>query len=128
VSEAPYSTREYEGVTLRSENLVPLRNATLSASDESILIGLLNDWGPEPTGRLLDYVYFQTEPMQAATRNEKLNFSSVTIGQPEKYKRSSSNTSPSDLARKKREFHAKVAARNLHHGSNTKRQNHSASL
>jgi len=112
VSEVPFAAHDYEGVTLRAEQPSTLRDSLSEAADEFILIRLLNDWGPQPTGRLLDHVYFQTEPMQVGRRNERLDFSVITASQPERYKRSASNTSASALARKKREFQQKVAARN----------------
>lgn len=45
---------------------------------KAVLDNLLEDWGDASLGELLDYVYFDTEPMMGAqTRGEALDFNSV---------------------------------------------------
>jgi hypothetical protein len=66
------------------------------------------DWGTRSTGELLDYVYFQTEPMEHGVRNERLDFSLVLRQQLPKYRRTSSETRSGTIARKKREYLARL--------------------
>lgn len=51
-------------------------------------------WADVPTGELLDYVYFMTEPMRDAERNMPLDFSSVPTDAPSPYRLHSSGISP----------------------------------
>jgi hypothetical protein len=111
ISEFPFATNEFEGVVLRAKNSASLRDALSDVKDQFILMRILKDWGEQPTGRLLDHVYFHTEPMERGQRNQGLDFSLIATEQPKLYKRSSSNTTPSMLEKKKREFQAKLAAR-----------------
>lgn len=47
------------------------------------VVDVVHDWGNADLNTLLDYVYFETEPMQAAKRGEALNFSTVERAKPE---------------------------------------------
>lgn len=44
---------------------------------EAIISRLVKEWGDADLNQLLDYVYFETEPMQNAKRGETLDFSTV---------------------------------------------------
>jgi len=113
VTEIPFARAEFEGVTLKSESDIPLRDAVGNGLDESELIRILNDWGAETTGRLLDYVYFQTEPMEFAERNQPLDFSHISRERAAKYRRSVSNVTPGLIAKRKREYMARLEARRV---------------
>lgn len=100
---------DYEVALLRTEESVELKRAVTDVRDEIHLNRILMDWGTRPTGELLDYVYFRTEPMEHGVRNEKLDFSYVSREHVPKYKRASSETKPGIVQRKKREFHERLA-------------------
>lgn len=44
---------------------------------EIIANSVVSDWGLEPLDVILDYVYFETEPMQDARRGDVLDFSAI---------------------------------------------------
>lgn len=54
--------------------------------------GLIDTFAALSTPELLDYVYFSTEPMQAATKMERLDFGKVSKVAPRLYRRSASGT------------------------------------
>jgi hypothetical protein len=45
---------------------------------ETIVDRIVKEWGDADLNKLLDYVYFETEPMQNAKRGDVLDFSSVS--------------------------------------------------
>jgi hypothetical protein len=71
--------------------------------DELPLKLVLQTWAEKTTNEILDYVYFETEPMIFGKRNELLDFSTISENPPIKYKRSSSGKTPKQIqeARKK---------------------------
>jgi hypothetical protein len=73
----------------------------------------IETWLEKPTPELLNYVYFNTEPMQGATKQAQLDFSKVSADSPSLYRRSQSETSPGGKKRLKRrleEFRHQVEA------------------
>jgi hypothetical protein len=102
--------QEYDTKFLRTESRFDFSNLFPSIKEEAPLRTVLNIWGDRPTGEILDYVYFHTEPMEQGIRNEPLNFSLISDERPEKYSRSASGTSPRDIAVAKKQFASKVAA------------------
>ncbi len=116
MEEIAYSAKEHEGVTLRATDQKPLRAALSNVRDESILIRILNDWGTEPTAKVLDHVYFQTEPMEHGVRDSRLDFSTVKPLIANRYKRTSSNTTKKEVERRKREYQARVESRRVQQG------------
>jgi hypothetical protein len=108
LSEVPFSAKGYDGTVLRTEQTTSLRSAVGNLADELTLSRILNDWGNQPTGRLLDHVYFQTEPMEHGVRNHLLDFSVILAERPGLYRRSSSSASPGLIAKRKREFQKKI--------------------
>ncbi len=111
ISEVPFSAKDYDGVTLRADRPTMLKDAVKDFVDEAILTRILNDWGNEPTGRLLDFVYFHTEPMERGVRHQRLDFSVIPEGQPGRYKRSASDLPSGLIAKRRREYAAKLAER-----------------
>jgi hypothetical protein len=75
-----------------------------SYKDSFVLRSVLDTWGSRTTGEILDHVYFRTEPMQRAIRNEKLDFSKVLSEQPLTYKRSASGRNPGEIHKMREEF------------------------
>jgi hypothetical protein len=63
----------------------------------------LKKWSEVDTPEILDYVYFNTEPMLSGVRSQPLDFSAIQ-DLPPVYKRSSSGSSPNDIARKRAAF------------------------
>ena len=55
-------------------------NTSFDPAVRRVADGVVSQWGLEPLETLLEYVYFETEPMQDARRGETLDFSKV---QPE---------------------------------------------
>jgi hypothetical protein len=54
------------------------RHPSTSDHDVQVCVSqVVHEWGNADLNALLDYVYFDTEPMQAATRGEALNFAVV---------------------------------------------------
>lgn len=61
--------------------IYPANRATEAVRDDVVLRGLLeamvHEWGDADLNRLLDYVYFETEPMDEVRRGDRLDFSTV---------------------------------------------------
>jgi hypothetical protein len=64
--------------------------------EESLLFReLINKWALEDLNRILNYVYFYTQPMIGAKKNEKLDFSKIyKIGEIPKFKLQKGTLSP----------------------------------
>jgi len=77
--------------------------------DECILLEVLKRWGIRTTGEILNYVYFQTEPMEAGIRNQPLDFSLIPPERPAVYSRSSSGRSPADIRKLRAKFEEQQA-------------------
>lgn len=78
----------------------------LPPEDDSILRGVLSRWAGAETKEILDYVYFNTEPMQHGIRNEPLDFSVIPKEQPLVYRKTSSGVSQKDIERRRAMFTA----------------------
>jgi hypothetical protein len=65
--------------------------------DELLLESVLRTWAKVPTPEILDYVYFWTEPMEAARRGERLDFSKVAERPPALYSHTHSGMSSEQL-------------------------------
>lgn len=83
-------------------------------ADELILRDVLKKWAFRTTGEILDHVYFQTEPMDGAIRNQPLNFNTVLSESPGIYRRTSSGVSPADIKRRRTEFETRMKERSQH--------------
>jgi len=83
------SNTEFETSFYRSAERIDPREPFSNVKDEYILRGILKMWGTRSTGEILDYVYFQTAPMEAGIRNAPLDFSVIRPEQPTAYSRSS---------------------------------------
>ncbi len=79
--------------------------------DTGTLRRVLDLWFDSTTGEILDYVYFRTEPMETAVRNEPLDFSIVRETPVETYRRSSSGKSPHEIQLLRREFRQSMEQR-----------------
>lgn len=117
-------TREYDTLLLEMEQdgLIQLRNeyggreATFVNPIQLVDIGklsipittclaarqIIERWATEPTRKLLDYVYFETEPMENPIRGERLDFRSVKPRNQVPAYRPAKSTAPEKTVRKMR--------------------------
>ncbi len=73
--------------TMISELLVESQIARATSPEqqvEKVVCDVVHDWGNADLNTLLDYVYFDTEPMLGARRGEWLDFSAIDRSQPSK--------------------------------------------
>jgi hypothetical protein len=109
LSEQRSNSSEYDTAFYRPGQRVESRSAVATAKDESILLEILKRWGTRTTGEVLNYVYFQTEPMEAGIRNQPLDFSLIPPERPAVYSRSSSGKSPADIRKLRAQFERRQA-------------------
>jgi len=84
---------------------VSLSDAFPRFVDELRARRIIEAWADRPTGELLDYVYFHTEPMREARRGESLDFKGVLNADPAPdYRRATSRTDPNALKKRRREL------------------------
>ena len=105
------SNNEFETAFYRSAERIDPREPFSNVKDEYILRGVLKRWGTRSTGEILDYVYFQTAPMEAGIRNALLDFSVVQPEQPAAYTRSSSGKTKAEIQKLRTKFEAAQAQR-----------------
>jgi hypothetical protein len=101
-----------ETIFYRPTNRVELAQALPSLKDEVLLKTILKQWGDKSTGEILDHVYFQTAPMEAAVRNQPLDFSSVPQSSGSKYERVASGAKSSEIRKLKTAFEKRRVERN----------------
>jgi hypothetical protein len=111
LTEQSVERPDFDAKFLRAADFSSPRKPFDNYKDELILKSLLDTWGPTPTGEILDYVYFRTEPMEHGVRNEPLDFSRVLQQIPEMYKRPSSDKTVGEIKAMRREFSHKIATR-----------------
>jgi hypothetical protein len=75
---------EFEGKTARRFVFSPteLKATQVAPEIQQVLAELVTKWGSTDLNRLLDHVYFDTEPMENAKRGEVLDFSTVKGAEP----------------------------------------------
>ncbi len=103
------SSSEYDTAFYKPGERVETRRAVTTVKDESILLEVLKRWGALTTGEILNYVYFQTEPMEAGIRNQPLDFSLISTERPAVYSRSSSCKSPAGIRKLRAQFERRQA-------------------
>ncbi|HET8580808.1 MAG TPA: hypothetical protein VFL31_07400 [Nitrospiraceae bacterium] len=111
LSEQRSNASEYDTAFYRPAERVETRRAVPTVGDESILLQVLKRWGTRTTGEILNYVYFQTEPMEAGIRNQALDFSVIPAERPVVYSRSASGKSPADIRKLRVQFEKRQAER-----------------
>jgi hypothetical protein len=112
LQESRSDKSEYDTRFFQSNESPDLAKLFHTFKDEAIVKIVLDTWGNRTTAEILDYVYFQTEPMEYGIRNERLDFSRISSYVPEPYKRSSSGKTKHEIARLRGEFKRKVPAAN----------------
>ena len=105
------SNADFEMSFYRSAEDIAPRAPFGNVKDEYILRGVLNRWGTRSTGEILDYVYFQTAPMEAGIRNAPLDFSVIRPEQRAAYTRSSSGKTQAEIQKLRTKFEATQAQR-----------------
>ena len=109
LSERRSKSSDYDTAFYKPAERVETRRAFVSVKDESILLDVLKRWGTRTTGEILNYVYFYTEPMEAAIRNQPLDFSLIPPERPAVYSRSSSGKSPAGIRKLRAKFERQQA-------------------
>lgn len=86
---------EGERISLNEEaqldKLIPTADAFLRTRR------FIDVWADKGVSSLLDYVYFETEPMRDARKMERLDFSKVSVEPPPPYRRTKSGTGIKEL-------------------------------
>lgn len=82
-----------------------------SVKDELVLRRVLDDWAEEQTNRILDFVYFNTEPMIHGTRFDPLDFSTISEELPRSYERAKSDKKRKELDQLKKEILERISQR-----------------
>lgn len=105
------SNTEFETTFYRAAERIDPREPFSNVKDEYILRAVLKTWGTRSTGEILDYVYFQTAPMEAGIRNAPLDFSLIQCETPTAYSRSSSGKTQAEIQKVRKSFEAEQAQR-----------------
>jgi hypothetical protein len=105
------SDADFETSFYKSAEPIDPREPFSNVSDEHILRGVLKIWGGRSTGEILDYVYFQTPPMEAGIRNAPLDFSVIQPEKPTTYSRSSSGKTKAEIQKLRTRFEAEQVQR-----------------
>jgi hypothetical protein len=94
-----------DAIFVNPVHLVDLNKIPLPVSTYLAVRQMTERWADVPTRELLDYVYFETEPMMNAVRGERLDFRSVKPRQQVPfYHRVKSDASEKDIKRMRREL------------------------
>lgn len=99
-----WSTGSVEGERVSTRTHVPLDKVGLSTDAFFRIQRQIDTWADSGIPKLLDYVYFKTEPMQNAEKMKPLDFTKVSKEPPTLYRRQSSGTAPGDIQRLRRRF------------------------
>jgi hypothetical protein len=99
-----WSTGPIEGERVSARTRVPLDSLGLSTNAFFRAQHLIDTWADSGIPKLLDYVYFKTEPMQDAEKMKLLDFKKVSKEPPTLYKRLTSGTPPGEIQRLRRRF------------------------
>ncbi len=81
LGEPLIDTSEWKGGKVSKQLMLDedkFMNVTAEAELEALISEVVKMWGDADLNQLLDYVYFETEPMQTARRGDALDFSAVT--------------------------------------------------
>lgn len=99
-----WSAGTVEGERVTARTRIPLDRLGLSTNAFFRAQRQIDTWADSGIPKLLDYVYFQTEPMQNAEKMKPLDFTKVSKEPPTLYKRLSSGTTPGEIQRLRRKF------------------------
>lgn len=82
---------------IKTDETIRPRDLFDTRDEEIILEDMIRTWAKVPTEEILNHIYFRTEPMDEAVRDEKLDFTKVTKQPPRKYRRTKSGLSSKQL-------------------------------
>lgn len=105
------SSSEFEASFYSAAERVETREPFSNVNDEYVLRNVLKTWGTKSTGEILDYVYFQSAPMEAGVRNALLDFSVIQAEVPSAYTRSSSGKTKVEIQKLRTMFEAQQVQR-----------------
>lgn len=95
--EKEKSKDSYGTEFIKTDETVRLHDLFETRDDEIILEDMIRTWGKVPTEEILDHIYFRTEPMYEALRDDPLDFSKVSPDTPRRYRRSRSGLKESQI-------------------------------
>lgn len=111
ISVTQWAQRGLDGFSIQGKDRGTLDDLGLTLSAKLAIQESAETWASEPTGELLNYVYFNTEPMQNAERGKPLDFTTV---QPRKelpvYRRRPSGADEKTLRQARKRLEEKQAA------------------
>jgi len=99
-----WASGDIDGERIVSTEEVPLERAISSTAVFLRTRQFVDTWADRGVSTLLDYVYFETEPMKNAAKMERLDFTKVSKEPPRPYRRSKSGTDPREIRRLKARF------------------------
>lgn len=95
---------------ISTEERIDLEKLFKDIEFEFVARRILSKWLDEPLGKMLDYVYFYTEPMEGAEKNRPLDFSRVVIERKKPYELPKSTLSRGKIDQIKKEFYKESSA------------------
>lgn len=96
--ERERSKDSYGTEFIKTDETVRLRDLFDTRDEEIILEDMIRTWAKVPTEEMLDHIYFRTEPMDQAVRDERLDFRKVSSESPRKYRRTKSGLTKQQLS------------------------------
>jgi hypothetical protein len=102
--EQPATKPDYDTKFYHVEEQRDVGKLFTSANDEFLVKGILKTWSQSPTGEILDFVYFHTEPMEHGIRSQPLDFNSISEAPAERYVRATSGLSSKRISELRRNF------------------------
>jgi len=99
-----WATANVEGERITPKEQVELEKLQLPTEAFFRTRRQVDTWADRGVPRLLDYVYFETEPMEGAEKMRPLDFSKVSKQAPQLYRRPASGTESGDLKRLRRKI------------------------
>jgi hypothetical protein len=94
ISKQAFTAAGAEGERLSVQDEIDLSKVIVPAGEYFRTKHLIDTWLERATAQLLDFVYFETEPMIAAEKLKPLDFSKISKEPPLLYRRSRGATSP----------------------------------
>ena len=99
-----WAKADIEGERIAPQESTQLERVIASMEVSFRVKHYVDTWADRGVATLLDYVYFETEPMRNAIKMERLDFSKVSKEPPRPYRRTKSGSDPKELRRLKARF------------------------
>jgi hypothetical protein len=104
VSIERWTSKGLEGERVVPKERVSLEILKIPTDAHYRTLNYVDIWADGNVSKLLDYVYFQTEPMHGAEKLQHLDFTKVSKEPPQLYRRRASKTEKRDLNRLRERF------------------------